>query len=250
MTPRLEATGVTKSYDSDGATVHALDGVDFAVEAGEFVAIMGPSGSGKSTLLYLLGGLDRPSAGEVRLDGTPLSSLSGQQLAHLRGRQVGFVFQMFNLVAGLTVEENVGLPAVIAGRRPAEYRERLSMLLTRVGLHDKRTRTPAELSGGEQQRVAIARSLIMEPAVLLADEPTGNLDSRSGEEVLDLLTGWREAGQTIVLVTHDAKVASRADRIVHIRDGQLVQETALPGRAEPPGRVERLVQTGGEGRSP
>jgi ABC-type lipoprotein export system ATPase subunit len=172
-----------------------------------------------------------------------LTSLSRQELAHVRGRRVGFVFQMFNLVAGLTVEENVSLPALIAGRRPATYRDRLSELLALVGLDGKRRRTPAQLSGGEQQRVAIARALIMDPAVVLADEPTGNLDSRSGEEVMALLARFGGGGRTIVLVTHDAKVASHADRIVHIRDGRLVRETPLAGRQEP-AVISRLVQTG------
>jgi putative ABC transport system ATP-binding protein len=243
MTARLEARGVGRSYVSEGVAVDALAGVDLDVQAGEFVAIMGPSGSGKSTLLYLLGGLDRPSSGEIRLDGVALTSLSRQELAHVRGRRVGFVFQMFNLVAGLTVEENVSLPALIAGRRPATYRDRLSKLLALVGLDGKRRRTPAQLSGGEQQRVAIARALIMDPAVVLADEPTGNLDSRSGEEVMALLARFGGGGRTIVLVTHDAKVASHADRIVHIRDGRLVRETPLAGRQEP-AVISRLVQTG------
>jgi putative ABC transport system ATP-binding protein len=242
MTARLEADGVCRSYESDGVTVGAVVDVDLEVAAGEFVAIMGPSGSGKSTLLYLLGGLDRPTAGEVRIDGVALSSLSRHELAHVRGRRVGFVFQMFNLVAGLTVEENVALPAVIARQRASAYRDRLSELLATVGLEGRRRSTPAQLSGGEQQRVAIARALIMDPAVVLADEPTGNLDSQSGAEVMGLLGRCRDAGRTIVLVTHDAKVASHADRIVHLRDGRVVQETPLDVGAR--ASMGALVQTG------
>jgi putative ABC transport system ATP-binding protein len=226
MTPILEADGLAKTYRSLGADVLALRGVDIALEAGEFVAVMGPSGSGKSTLLHLLGGLDRPTAGRVLLDGERIDNRSEADLAVVRRKRLGFVFQFFNLIGDLSVADNVELPQLLAGASPREARARRDELLAELGLADKAAAAPGELSGGQQQRVAIARALANRPAVLLADEPTGNLDSASAKEVLDLLRREREAGQTILLVTHDARVAAAADRVVTMRDG-LVDETRL-----------------------
>ena len=227
MAAILEASGLAKTYRSLGADVLALRGVDLALEAGEFVAVMGPSGSGKSTLLHLLGGLDRPTAGQVLLDGERIDDRSEAQLALVRRRRLGFVFQFFNLIGDLSVADNVELPALLVGASPRDARSRREELLAELGLADKGRAAPAELSGGQQQRVAIARALANRPAVLLADEPTGNLDSASAKEVLDLLRREREAGQTILLVTHDARVAAAADRVVTMRDGLAVDETRL-----------------------
>jgi len=227
MSVAIEGKGLWRTYRNDGAAVDALRGVDFSVDRGEFVSVMGPSGSGKSTLLHLLGGLDTPSEGEVVLEGRALAGLSRTELARVRNRRVGFVFQLFNLVPSLTVEENVALPAAIAGLYDRARRARVADLLARVGLTDQRDRPPTRLSGGEQQRVAVARALLMEPAVLLADEPTGNLDTANGAAVMDLLRGCHDDGQTIVLVTHDVKVAAQAQRLVTMRDGQIVDETWL-----------------------
>jgi putative ABC transport system ATP-binding protein len=223
----LQAEGLAKTYRSLGADVLALRGVDVALEAGEFVAVMGPSGSGKSTLLHLLGGLDRPTAGRVTLDGERIDDRSEAELALLRRSRLGFVFQFFNLIGDLTVGENVELPALLAGASPRDARRRREELLNELGLGDRGRAAPAQLSGGEQQRVAIARALVNRPAVLLADEPTGNLDTGSARDVIDLLRREREQGQTILLVTHDARVASAADRVVTMRDGLVVDETRL-----------------------
>jgi putative ABC transport system ATP-binding protein len=215
----LEARNVWRAYEHDGVVVEAVRGIDLTVAAGEFVALMGPSGSGKSTLLQLLGGLDRPTRGTVLVNGVDLTSLSSSQLAEARNRRIGFVFQSFNLLGNLTVAENVAVPAVIARQRPRAFRPRVAELLELVGLGAMGTRLPAQLSGGERQRVAIARALMMGPDILLADEPTGNLDSRSSEEVMTVLAACRERGQTLVLVTHDTRIAGRADRILELRDG-------------------------------
>ena len=223
----IETRGLRRTYQTGETAVEALAGLDLVIEEGQLVAVMGPSGSGKSTLLHLIGGLDRPTAGEVLLEGRPLSQLSRRELAQLRNTRVGFVFQLFNLVPGLTVEENVALPAVIARQREATWRPRVAELLSQVGLSGKRARFPADLSGGEQQRAAVARALVMRPAVVLADEPTGNLDTRSGSEVMALLHDCHAAGQTIVLVTHDVKVAAQAERMLSMRDGQLVDDAPL-----------------------
>jgi putative ABC transport system ATP-binding protein len=227
MTAILEATGLAKTYRSLGADVLALRGVDIALDAGEFVAVMGPSGSGKSTLLHLLGGLDRPTAGRVLLDGERIDDRSEAELALVRRRRLGFVFQFFNLIGDLSVADNVELPALLVGSSPRDARARREELLGELGLARKGSAAPGQLSGGEQQRVAIARALVNRPAVLLADEPTGNLDSASAKEVLDLLRRERDAGQTILLVTHDARVAATADRVVTMRDGLAVDETRL-----------------------
>jgi putative ABC transport system ATP-binding protein len=218
----LAARELVKEYATGRATVRALDGVSLDVRRGRFVAVMGPSGSGKSTLLHLLGGLDSPTTGDVLLEGTALSAMSDKEVTLARRHRIGFVFQFFNLVPVLSVAENVALPAVIDGKRPSEYAERLDHVVKLVGLTDWREHLPSEISGGQQQRVAIARALFTEPAVLLADEPTGNLDSRTSQEVLDLLKeAQRDLGQTVVMVTHDHNAAAYADEIVLLEDGRI-----------------------------
>jgi putative ABC transport system ATP-binding protein len=229
----LEARSLAKTYDTGGVEVDALRGVDLAVEQGEFVAIMGPSGCGKSTLLNLLAGLDRPTAGEVWLDGERIDRLSETELARLRRRKIGFVFQFFNLVPTLSAVENVELPLLLVGRRRRDARRAASELLGDLGIADKRGAAPALLSGGQQQRVALARALANTPAIVLGDEPTGNLDSAATREVLGLLRAARDRGQTLLIVTHDARVAAAADRIVNLRDGLVADETQL----EPPRAV-------------
>jgi len=240
--PVLEAHNLQKTYRNDGVAVPALRGVDLSVEPGEFVAVMGPSGCGKSTLLHLLAGLDQPTEGEVLLDGRRLNDLSESQRAVLRRRTVGFVFQAYNLIPNLTVADNVDLPGLLAGRPPAEVARRRDELLAALGLADKPDAFPSQLSGGQQQRVAIARALINAPTVLLADEPTGNLDSRSGNEVLTLLRQFNAQGQTIVLVTHDPKVASFAGRVIFMRDGRFVSEMRPRRSGDPAQVIARLVE--------
>jgi putative ABC transport system ATP-binding protein len=206
-------------------TVDALQGVDLGIEQGEFVAIMGPSGAGKSTLLHLMGGLDTPSDGDVLLGGKRLAHLSDDQVTIVRRREIGFIFQFFNLLPTLNAAENVALPLLIDGKRLEDYAGRVAELLELVGLGDRRDHKPDQLSGGQQQRVAIARALVTEPKIVLADEPTGNLDSKSGKEILELLRrACDEKQQTIVMVTHDAYAAAYADRVVFLRDGQQVRE--------------------------
>jgi putative ABC transport system ATP-binding protein len=219
----VECRGLTKAYDPRHPEQLALSGVDAAIERGEMVALMGPSGCGKSTLLHLLGGLDVPTAGEVFLEGERLDTLSEARRAILRRREVGYVFQFFNLVANLSVADNVELPMLLAERSPEEARARRDELLSRLGLDGYADSAPAELSGGEQQRVALARALANEPAILLADEPTGNLDSAATTEVVRLLRDSNEAGQTIVLVTHDPRVGDAAGRLLRMEDGRIVQ---------------------------
>jgi putative ABC transport system ATP-binding protein len=230
VTIAVETRDVTKRYRDDESEVEALAGVDLEVATGEFVAVMGPSGSGKSTLLHLLGALDTPTSGEVFVEGTSLATLNRTKLAALRRNRIGFVFQLFNLIQSLTVFENIALPAIAAGERPASFTGRIDELLEIVGLSGKSSRYPSQLSGGEQQRVAVARALVRRPAVVLADEPTGNLDSKNGEALLDLFVRTHRDGQTIVLVTHDPKVASAADRVLFMRDGRFVEETPLHPR--------------------
>jgi putative ABC transport system ATP-binding protein len=227
VTRVLEARGLAKTYDTGGAEVLALRGVDLAIERGEFVAIMGPSGCGKSTLLNLLAGLDRPTAGEVRLDGERIDRLSEAELARLRRRKIGFVFQFFNLLPTLSAVENVELPLLLVGRGRKHARRTASELMYELGVGDKRAAAPAQLSGGQQQRVALARALANTPHIVLGDEPTGNLDSAAAREVLGLLRAARDRGQTLLIVTHDARVAAAADRIVALRDGLVSDETEL-----------------------
>jgi putative ABC transport system ATP-binding protein len=227
MTNVIELDGVEKIYNG-GAALTALADVSLRVETGEFTAVMGPSGSGKSTLLNLVAGLDRPSAGTVRVCGHDLSQMSEAQLARFRRTSVGVIFQFFNLLNNLTVLENILVPAELAGLKRSDARRRADELLTRLSLSDKEEAYPAELSGGQRQRVAIARALINRPSLLLADEPTGALDSRSGDQIMELLQELNREGQTIVLVTHDAKLAARyAGRIVSVRDGRITDDTVL-----------------------
>ena len=219
----LNAAGLTKTYRLGRVEVPALRGVDVQVLRGEYVAITGPSGSGKSTLMHILGCLDSASGGTYHLDGDDVSGLTGRKLAHVRNRKVGFVFQTFNLMPRLSVEENVALPLKYRGGIPrAERRRRARALLSRLGLSDRSEHRPDELSGGQRQRVAIARALVGEPAILMADEPTGNLDSKSGATVLETFDELHRAGHTIILVTHDSNVAARAERIIQIADGVVV----------------------------
>jgi putative ABC transport system ATP-binding protein len=224
-TDAVAASALTRTYGAGESAVHALRGVSLTVPAGQFTAIMGPSGSGKSTLMHLLAGLDTPDSGSVHVGGQDITSMSDRRLTKLRRRHIGFVFQSFNLLPTLTAEENVVLPLVIAGRKPEAGA--VDALLDRVGLLERRDHRPRELSGGQQQRVAVARALIGRPTVLFADEPTGNLDSRAGAEVLQLL---REAvdrdGQTTIMVTHDARAAAIADRVLSLADGRVVSDSA------------------------
>jgi putative ABC transport system ATP-binding protein len=221
--PAVVAQHVQKVYGSGSAAIWALRDASLTVHAGEFVAIMGPSGSGKSTLLQLLAGLDVPTAGTIVLHGRCVSAMSDDQATAFRRRHVGFVYQSFNLFADLTVEDNVAVPLMLDGSRPAEIRVRVADALARLGLSGRREHTPGRLSGGEMQRVAIARALVSEPAVILADEPTGNLDSASSERVLrDLRRAVDETGRTAIMVTHDPAAAAHADRITRLRDGVFV----------------------------
>ncbi|HUB39434.1 MAG TPA: ABC transporter ATP-binding protein [Streptosporangiaceae bacterium] len=225
----LRARGLRKEYGREASLVRAVDGVDVDVPAGETLAVMGPSGCGKSTLLHLLGGLDRPSAGEIWLDGQRIDQMSERGMAALRRDAVGFVFQAFHLMDELTAVENIELPALLAGRSPRAARRRATELLDQVGLADRARHLPAQLSGGQRQRVAIARALANSPRVVLADEPTGNLDSEATLDVLQLFESLHEAGQTLVIVTHDARIAATADRLISMRDGAFVDDTRLTG---------------------
>ncbi len=234
--PIVETEKLTKVYGEGDTAVRALDGVSLKVEPGEFVAVMGPSGCGKSTLLHLIGGLDRPTSGRVILDGSDLGRLSDDRLTELRRRRVGFVFQFFNLIPVLTAAENAALPLLLDGIRPAEAQARAREWLERVGLGDRLEHRPHELSGGQQQRVAIARALVAEPALLVADEPTGNLDSRASDELAGLLREISDRwNRTVLIVTHDPRVAAYANRIVFLKDGAIVDETRLGGNGQPRG---------------
>jgi ABC-type lipoprotein export system ATPase subunit len=228
-TPVVRTSGLVKQYGKGEGLVRAVDGVDLDVAAGETVAVMGPSGCGKSTMLHLLGGLDRPSSGEVSLNGRRIDTQSEKALARLRRTEVGFVFQAFHLMEELTAVENVELSALLAGRSPRAARRRAEELLEQVGLTERAGHLPSALSGGQRQRVAIARALTNEPAVVLADEPTGNLDSAATLDVLQLFERLHQAGQTLVIVTHDARIAATADRLITMRDGAFVDETQLTG---------------------
>jgi len=219
----VTATDLSRRYGEGEAAVDALRGVSLAVQPGELVAVMGPSGSGKSTLMHLLAALDKPTGGSIAIAGEEVGKLSDREITLLRRKHIGFVFQFFNLLPMLSAEENVVLPLSIAGEKPEKGF--LDNLLERVGLTDRRTHRPSELSGGQQQRVAIARALVSRPSVVFADEPTGNLDSKTGAEILDLLRrSTQELGQTMVMVTHDANAAEIADRVLFLADGQIVEE--------------------------
>jgi putative ABC transport system ATP-binding protein len=219
-----------RDYDMGGEVVHALRGVDLVIRKNEFVAIMGPSGSGKSTLMNLIGCLDSPTGGEYWLNGHRVSELGDDELARIRNKEIGFVFQTFNLLPRASALHNVELPLVYAGLGGRERRELAADALTRVGLGDRMQHRPNELSGGQRQRVAIARALVNKPSILLADEPTGNLDSATSEEILGLFEALYEEGQTIVLVTHESDIAAHARRQVHLKDGRLEQDFATEAR--------------------
>ena len=224
----LEARQLHKQYILGELTVNALDGVDFQLQKGEFVAIMGPSGSGKSTLLHLMGGLDQPTSGSVYLAEKQLSGSDDNQTTLARRHNIGFIFQFFNLVPTLNAEENILLPLIIDGKDPKDYQTRLDGLLELVGLSNRRHHRPDQLSGGEQQRVAIARALITKPSVVLADEPTGNLDTKSGKVIMELLRrSCDQLKQSIIEVTHDPRAAAYADRVVFLRDGKILKEILL-----------------------
>ena len=225
--PAVSGVALARRYGDGESAVHALRGVSLDVPAGQFTAVMGPSGSGKSTLMHILAGLDRPTEGEVRIGGEDIGAMKDKELTRLRRDKVGFVFQAFNLLPTLSAEENVTLPLALAGRKPDG--DELDRLLARMGLDDRRTHRPAELSGGQQQRVAIARALVTRPAVLFADEPTGNLDSNAGASILGLLREAVDAdGQTILMVTHDPRAAATADRVLFLADGRIVSDLAGP----------------------
>jgi putative ABC transport system ATP-binding protein len=243
VTAVVEARGLGKVHGRGEAAVTALREVDLTVAPGEFVAVTGPSGCGKSTLLNLVGGLDSPTTGEIRLRGERIDQAGEARRARLRRSEIGFVFQFFNLILNLTVRDNVELPALLAGVPAREARRRTSELLERLGLEDTGERVPGDLSGGQQQRVAIARALVNRPSLLLADEPTGNLDSGAAREVMSVLRERHGEGQTIVLVTHDLRVASAADRVIGMRDGQISSETVIEDGergADPLARVVSL----------
>lgn len=224
----IETQNLTKIYGSGETAVTALDRVNLKVNAGEFVAVMGPSGCGKSTLLHLVGGLDRPSEGSVTIDGKSIAEMSDDTLTEMRRRKIGFVFQFYNLIPVLNAAENAALQVTLDGVRPAEAKKRAVAWLERFGLGDRLNNRPDQLSGGEQQRVAVARALVAEPALILADEPTGNLDTRSGDEVAGLLRDVsKQYGRTVVMVTHDPRIAAYADRIIFLKDGKIMDETLL-----------------------
>ena len=224
----IETKDLVKEYLQGESTLRVLKGIDFQVFEGEFMAIMGPSGSGKSTLLNMIGALDKPTSGEVFIRGTDLSTLDDNQLADLRNREIGFIFQFFNLISRMNALKNVELPMAIAGKSRSERRKRAEELLTLVGLEKRMDHRPTQLSGGEQQRVAIARSLTNNPSVLLCDEVTGNLDTRTGDDIMGLLkTLNKEQGKTFVLITHDPQVGQVTDRLIQLRDGEIVGEKKL-----------------------
>lgn len=246
--PLLRAEAVAKRFSLRGRSLAVLRGVDLQVERGEFVAVMGASGSGKSTLLHLLGGLDQPTSGRVLVDGTDLARLSDHALTLLRRRRIGFIFQFFNLLPTLTVRENIVLPLLIAGKRPEAHARILQILIRLLHLSDILDQRPSELSGGEQQRVAVARALLEGPDLILADEPTGNLDHASGVELLDYLwSGCAHLGRTVVMVTHEAKAANYADRVLVLRDGAVMAEIPLgrdKRRQNARALVDRLAELG------
>jgi putative ABC transport system ATP-binding protein len=219
----IELKDIKKVYQMDEVEVKALNNVDLKINKNEFVAIMGPSGSGKSTLLHMIGCLDRPSSGKIFINGVDISKLNDSELARLRGKEIGFVFQVFNLYPTLTALENVELPMMIVEKNKKERKERALELLKTVGLEERAEHLPSELSGGERQRVAIARALANDPNIILADEPTGNLDSKSGYEVMKIFTNLKKSGKTLIIVTHDQYIASHAKNIVKIKDGEIIR---------------------------
>ena len=228
MRPVIQTHAITKTFGSNGTAVHALRGIDLEVEPGEFLALIGPSGSGKSTLMAILGCLDRPTSGTYTLDGVEVQGLTGTELAAIRNRKIGFVFQAYNLLPKASVLRNVELPLLYGGVGRRERRERAMHLLEQVGIPEKATKLPGELSGGQKQRVSIARSLAAGPALLLADEPTGALDSKTGAEILELFGQLNAAGNTVILVTHDLHIAAQARRRVEISDGLIARNETAP----------------------
>lgn len=220
----IQTKNLTKIYDRDGVETRALDGVTFSIDKGEFVAIMGPSGSGKSTLMHILGALDTPTDGSYQLDGQDVGQLNDDQLADIRNRRIGFVFQAYNLLPRTTALKNVMLPMAYAGVNRAERAKAAVALLDRVGLADRMEHTSSQLSGGQQQRVAIARSLALDPAMLLADEPTGNLASAQGDEIMGIFSDLHHQGHTIVMITHEPSIADHAKRVIVLRDGKIVED--------------------------
>jgi putative ABC transport system ATP-binding protein len=220
----IELKNVSRTYIQGSREIHALRDITLSITTGEFLAVMGPSGSGKSTLLNLIGGLDQPSSGEIFIDKRPLHGISDDELTLIRRRRVGFIFQFFNLLPILTAAENVGLPLLLEGIPFSRIKPKAESLLNKVGLSERTEHRPEQLSGGEMQRVAIARALVTDPAVLLADEPTGNLDSRTSAEIFDLLKGLHRDGQTIVMVTHDSKAAMFGTRMITLRDGSIAED--------------------------
>ncbi|MFJ1566732.1 ABC transporter ATP-binding protein [Streptomyces erythrochromogenes] len=241
--PIVRAEGLTKTHHGEGAPVLAVRGVDLSVQPGEFVAVTGPSGAGKSTLLHLIGGLQRPDGGKLWLDGERVDEYREARWAVLRRRSIGVVFQFFNLVSNLTVADNVELPALLAGVSPKAARDSRGELLAELGLEGRERSMPGELSGGEQQRVALARALVNHPRLLLADEPAGSLDSKGTREVLRLLTRFHQRGQTIMMVTHDARMASAADRVISFFDGRIADDAQLGGgRPGPAGGVSGVLE--------
>jgi len=239
----IEARDLRKWYEDDGVRVDAVAGVDLAIKAGELVAVVGPSGSGKSTLLHLLGGLATPSSGQVLIGDHDLAALSDDELAAVRRDHIGFIFQAFNLIEVLTVEENLQVPATLAGLDHRRAARRIDELLERVGLTDLRGKRPNQLSGGERQRVAIARALVLRPSVILADEPTGNLDSATSRQIIDLLRELHRAGETVVLITHDIKIAASAERLLVMRDGKLSEHDHGESAEDVVEVIDRLLDT-------
>ena len=227
----IEATDLVKTYAMGDQAVHALDGVTLSIEAGEFVAVMGASGSGKSTLMNILGCLDRPTSGHYRLAGEAIDAMSGDELAATRNKRIGFVFQQFNLLPRTSAVENVELPMIYAGIKPAERRARALASLERVGLAERAGHTPAELSGGQQQRVAIARALVNAPQLILADEPTGALDSKTSQDIMRLLAELNAQGMTVILVTHEFDIAAFARRRITFKDGRVIEDVSQPAAA-------------------
>lgn len=228
MTEIICTKNLVKDYNLGKVKVRALNGVNVSIAGGEFVAIMGPSGSGKSTLMHIIGCLDSPTEGEYRLDGVQVSAMEKNELAMIRNHKIGFVFQSFNLLPHLNVLKNVELPLMYAGMNPRQRNLKAREIIDSVGLSDRLKHKPAELSGGQRQRVAIARAIVNDPAILLADEPTGNLDSQAGGDILEIFTRLHQAGNTVIIVTHDKAVAERATRIIHIMDGK-IENGNIPG---------------------
>lgn len=236
--PLIETRDLVKSYNLGGETIHAVNGVSLSIERGEYVAIMGASGSGKSTFMNMIGCLDVPTSGQVLIDGTPTADMSSDELAVLRNEKIGFVFQQFNLLARTSSIDNVAVPLIYAGLDKPERRERATEKLIDMGLGDRLLNTPAKLSGGQQQRVAIARALVTEPLVLLADEPTGALDTRTSEEIMAIFEGLNASGITVIVVTHEDEIAEHAKRRIEFRDGKVIEDRAVHNRSVADGTLK------------